>query len=199
LPIAGITALQGLRDYAKLKPQQSVLINGAAGGVGTFAVQIAKSFGAHVTGVCSTRNLGMVRSIGAERVIDYTQESFTSSGQTWDVIFDLIGNHPLSAIRRVLHPRGTFVGCGGGGPDRTSADLIGPMLTRPLVDRFVKQKLAGVLAKVNSADLNTLAALAASGKITPVLDHSFSLPQTAAAIRYVEQCHARGKVTIAVS
>lgn len=199
IPIAGITALQGLRDCAKLKPQQSVLINGAAGGVGTFAVQIAKSFGAQVTGVCSTRNLELVRSIGADRVIDYTRENFTSSGQTWDVIFDLVGNHPLSALRRALHRHGVFVGCGGGGPDRTSADLIGPMLARPLVDRFVKQKLTGVLAKPNSADLDMLAALAASGKITPVLDQSFTLPQTAAAIRYVEQCHTRGKVTIAVS
>jgi NADPH:quinone reductase-like Zn-dependent oxidoreductase len=199
IPIAGITALQGLRDCAKLKPQQTVLINGAAGGVGTFAVQIAKSLGSHVTAVCSTRNVDLARSIGADRVIDYTRENFTSSGQTWDVIFDLVGNHPLSAIRRALHPKGVFVGCGGGGPDKTSAELLGSMLTRPLIAPFVKQKLTGVLAKVNSADLDMLAALAASGKITPVLDQSFALPQTAAAIRYVEECHARGKVTIAVS
>ena len=199
IPIAGITALQGLRDCGRLKPQQRVLINGAAGGVGTFAVQIAKSFGAHVTGVCSTRNLELVRSIGADGAIDYTREDFTHPGQTYDVVFDLVGNHPLSALRRALHPKGIYVGCGGGGPDKSSADLLSNMLGRLLISPFVSQKITGVFAKINGADLDLLGALAASGKIIPVLDHSFALPETAAAIRYVEQCHARGKVIITVS
>ena len=199
IPIAGITALQGLRDCGRLKSQQRVLINGAAGGVGTFAVQIAKSFGAHVTGVCSTRNLELVLSIGADGVIDYTREDFTHPAQTYDVVFDLVGNHPLSALRRALHPKGIYVGCGGGGPDKSSADLLSNMLVRLLISPFVSQKITGVFAKINSADLDLLGALVASGKITPVLDHSFALPQTAAAIRYVEQCHARGKVTITVA
>jgi NADPH:quinone reductase-like Zn-dependent oxidoreductase len=199
IPIAGITALQGLRDCGRLKSQQRALINGAAGGVGTFAVQIAKSFGAHVTGVCSTRNLELVLSIGADGVIDYTREDFTHPGQTYDVVFDLVGNHPLSAFRRVLHPNGVYVGCGGGGPDKSSADLLSNMLGRLLISPFVSQKITGVFAKINSADLDLLGALVASGKITPVLDHSFVLSETAAAIRYVEQCHARGKVTVTVS
>ena len=199
IPIAGITALQGLRDCGRLKPQQSVLINGAAGGVGTFAVQIARSHGAHVTGVCSTRNLELVRAIGAERVIDYTQEDFTRSGETYDVIFDLVGNHSVSSLRRALHPRGIYVGCGGGGPERGSTDLLRMMIGRVVVAPFASQKLTGVFAKVTSGDLEVLGELAASGKITPVLDQGFSLAEAAAAIRYVEQCHARGKVTIAVS
>lgn len=199
IPIAGTTALQGLRDCGRLKPQQRVLINGAAGGVGTFAVQIAKFLGAHVTGVCSTRNLELVRSIGADSVIDYTRENFTHSGQTWDVLFDLVGNHSLSELRRALYPRGIYVGCAGGGPERSSADLLGMMLQRTLIAPFVSQKLTGVFAKINTADLEALRELAASGKIKPVLDQSFSLPETAAAIRYIEQCHARGKVTIVVS
>jgi NADPH:quinone reductase-like Zn-dependent oxidoreductase len=199
MPIAGITALQGLRDSGRLKPQQTVLINGAAGGVGTFAVQLAKQFGAHVTGVCSARNLEMVQSIGADRAIDYTRDDFTNSGQTWDVLFDLVGNRSLSELRRALHPGGIYVGCGGGGPDRSSSELLGMMLQRPLVAPFVSQKLTGVFAKMNPDDLDQLAALAAAGKITPVLDQSFTLAETAAAIRYVEQGHARGKVTIDIS
>ena len=199
IPIAGITALQGIRDCGRLKPQQSVLINGAAGGVGTFAVQIAKSFGAHVTGVCSTRNLELVRSIGADCVIDYTREDFTRSGRTYDVVFDLVGNHPISAQRRALHPKGIYVGCGGGGPDKSSADLLRTVIGRALIAPFVSQKLTGVFAKISSGDLDVLGGLAASGKINPVLDQSFCLAETAAAIRYVERCHARGKVTITVS
>jgi NADPH:quinone reductase-like Zn-dependent oxidoreductase len=198
IPIAGITALQGLRDSGQLKPQQSVLINGAAGGVGTFAVQIAKFLGARVTGVCSTRNLELVRSIGADHVIDYTREDFTKSGWIFDVVFDLVGNRPLSAIRRTLNPRGIYVGCGGGGPDRSSFSLLAMMLGRAFLSPFVSQKLTGVLAKINPKDLDVLGELTASGKIVPVLDKSFPLPETAAAIRYVEQCHARGKVTIAM-
>jgi len=199
MPIAGVTALQGLRDCGRLKAQQSVLINGAAGGVGTFAVQIARYLGARVTGVCSSRNVELVRSLGADAVVDYTREDFTQSGQKYDVIFDLVGNHPLSALRRGLNPKGTYVGCGGGGPDESSISLLSMMAARALTSPFVSQRLTGVLAKINTDDLDVLARLTASGKLTPVLDKNFSLPETAAAIRYVEQCHARGKVTIAIA
>ena len=199
MPIAGITALQGLRDCGRLKAQQSVLINGAAGGVGTFAVQIAKYFGANVTGVCSNRNVELVRSIGADGIVDYTREDFTLSEKKYDVIFDLVGNHPLSALRRRLYPKGTYVGCGGGGPDQRSSDLLAMMAARWLVSPFESQRLTGILARINGNDLDVLTSLIASGKLTPVFDKSFTLPETAAAIRYVEQCHARGKVTIAIA
>lgn len=198
-PIAGITALQALRDCAKLQSGQQILINGAAGGVGTYAVQIARSLGAHVTGVCSTRNLELVRSLGAERVIDYTQQDFTLSSEKWDVIFDLVGNRALAETRRVLQPKGVFVGCGGGGPDRSSGELLAWMLGRTLLNPFVSQHLTGILAKINTVDLARLAAMIESGKITPVLDRSYPLDQTAAAIGYVETGHTRGKATIAVA
>lgn len=132
-------------------------------------------------------------------MIDYTREDFTKSGEGYDVLFDLVGNRKLSELRRALRPKGIYVGCGGGGPERSSAELVGDMLARPFVAPFVSQKLTGVFAKINSGDLEILAELAANGAITPVLDESFSLAETAAAIRYVEQCHARGKVTITVS
>ena len=199
VPIAGITALQGLRDNGKVRAGQTVLINGAAGGVGTFAVQIGKALGARVTGVCSTANLELVHSLGAERVIDYTREDFTRSGQRYDVIFDLVGNHPLSALRRALEPRGTFVGCGGGGPDTSSGKLLAWMLGRMVAAPFARQKLTGVLARINTADLNVLSELMQAGKVRSVLDRSYPLAETAAAIRYVETCHARGKVTISVA
>jgi NADPH:quinone reductase-like Zn-dependent oxidoreductase len=197
-PIAGITALQGLRNKGGIQSGQRVLINGAAGGVGTFAVQIAKSFGAHVTGVCSTRNFELVRSIGADEVIDYTREDFTQASRRYDLLFDLVGNHPLSACLRVLHPKGTYIGCGGGGPDRSSIELLGGMLQSVVTAPFVSQKIQGLLARVNTADLTFLADLMRDGKITPVLDRSYALSETAAAVRYVEQCHARGKVAIAI-
>jgi NADPH:quinone reductase-like Zn-dependent oxidoreductase len=199
IPIAGITALQGLRDSGRLQSGQSVLINGAAGGVGTFAVQIAKSLGARVTGVCSTRNVEMIRLIGADYTVDYTREDFAQSDQRYDVLFDLVGNRDLSALRRVLHPRGIYVGCGGGGPDRSSGELLISMLARPLVSPFVSQKLTGVFAKIHRQDLDVLSKLAQEGKVKPVLDRSYPLAETAEAIRYVEQCHARGKVTIVVA
>jgi NADPH:quinone reductase-like Zn-dependent oxidoreductase len=199
VPIAGITALQGLRDCGQLRAGQTVLINGAAGGVGTFAVQIAKALGANVTGVCSTRNLEMVAALGAERVIDYTQEDFTRAPGVFDVIFDGVGNHPLSAMRRVLKPQGIFVGCGGGGPDEPSGKLLAMLLGRALVAPFSRQKLTGVLAKTNTDDLNVLAAMLASSAVKPVLDRAYPLRETADAIRYVETCHAQGKVTIAIA
>jgi NADPH:quinone reductase-like Zn-dependent oxidoreductase len=196
VPIAGITALQGLRDCGHLQSGQNILINGAAGGVGTFAVQIAKSFGAQVTGVCSTRNAELIQSIGADQVIDYTSEDFTRAGRLYDVIFDLVGNHSLAAVRRALSPKGIFVGCGGGGPEKSSSELLAGMLGRMVVTPFATQKLTGVLAKVNAGDLNTLGGLLQSGQIKPVLDRTYTLRNVADAIRYVESCHARGKVTI---
>jgi NADPH:quinone reductase-like Zn-dependent oxidoreductase len=199
VPIAGITALQGLRDSGQVKAGQTVLINGAAGGVGTFAVQIAKALGAIVTGVCSTRNVEMVSSLGADRVIDYSREDFTRADGRFDVIFDLVGNHPLSAIQRALKERGTFVGCGGGGPDKSGWELMAGMLGQAIAAKFSKQKLTGVFAKVNTADLNVLAGMLESGAIKPVVERSFTLEETAEAIRHVESCHARGKVIIAVT
>ena len=198
VPIAGTTALQGLRDSGSVKAGQSVLINGAAGGVGTFAVQIAKALGATVTGVCSALNAEMVRSLGADRVIDYAQEDFTRGDGRYDVIFDLVGNHPLSAMRRALTARGTFVGCGGGGPDKSGWELMAGMLGQAIAARFSKEKLAGVLAKINTADLNVLAGMMERGAVKPWVSRSYSLEETAEAIRHVESCHAVGKVVIAV-
>jgi len=199
VPIAGITALQGLRDSGGVTAGQTVLINGAAGGVGTFAVQIAKVLGAAVTGVCSTRNLEMAGDLGADHVIDYTREDFTRAPGRYDVIFDLVGNHTLSSIRRALNPRGVFVGSGGGGPDESSGKLLAAVLGRAIQAPFTRQKLTGVMAKINTADLNMLAGMLASGAVKPVIDRSYPLRETAEAIRYVEKCHARGKVTIAVA
>jgi NADPH:quinone reductase-like Zn-dependent oxidoreductase len=199
VPIAGITALQGLRNCGRVQPGQRVLIVGAAGGVGTFAVQIGKWLGAHLTGVCSTRNVAFVRSIGADCAIDYTLQDFTRSDDQYDMIFDLVGNHPLKAIRRVLSSKGTFVGCGGGGPDKRTSELLSTMVGRLVTAPFTSQKLTGVFAKVNAADLNVLGDLLQSGKIEPALDRKYPLSGVAEALRYVESCHARGKVTITVS
>lgn len=199
VPIAGITALQGLRDCGRVRSGQRVLINGASGGVGTFAVQIGKWLGAHLTCVCSTRNVAFVQSIGADRTIDYTLHDFTHGDDQYDVIFDLVGNHPLKAIRRVLRPEGTFVGCGGGGPDKPASELLSMIVGRLVASPFTSQKLIGVFAKVNAADLTVLGDLLQSGKIEPALDRSYPLSGVAEAIRYVESCHARGKVTIGVA
>jgi NADPH:quinone reductase-like Zn-dependent oxidoreductase len=199
VPIAGITALQGLRDCGRVQPRQRVLIIGAAGGVGTFAVQIGRWLGAHITGICSTRNVAFVQSIGADRVIDYTLQDFTRSDDQYDVIFDLVGSHPLKAIRRVLHSKGTFVGCGGGGPDKSASELLSTMVGRLVASPFTSQKLTGVFAKVNPADLNVLGDLLQCGTIEPALDRSYPLSDVAEALRYVESCHARGKVTIVVA
>jgi NADPH:quinone reductase-like Zn-dependent oxidoreductase len=199
VPIAGITALQGLRDCGRVQPGQRVLIIGAAGGVGTFAVQIGRWLGAHITGICSTRNVAFVQSIGADRVIDYTLQDFTRSDDQYDVIFDLVGSHPLKAIRRVLHSKGTFVGCGGGGPDKSASELLSTMVGRLVASPFTSQKLTGVFAKVNPADLNVLGDLLQCGTIEPALDRSYPLSDVAEALRYVESCHARGKVTIVVA
>lgn len=194
--IGGSTALQALRA-AKVQPGQKVLINGAAGGVGTFAVQIAKIFGAHVTGVCSTRNIEMVRSIGADRVIDYTREDFTRGDERYDVILDNIANHPLRAFRRILTRKGVYLMIGG-----ASGKWLAPMdgaLKAMLLSMFVSQKLSLHLSRSSREDLITLGEWLAEGKITPVIDRQYELQEVPEAVRYVEQGHARGKVIVRVS
>src|SRR5215211_1366637 len=196
-PVAAITALQSLRDKGQVRPGQTVLINGAAGGVGTFAVQIARSFGADVTGVCSTRNVEMVAGIGADRVIDYTREDFTKGGERYDTILDCIGNHSLSACRRVLKPEGTYIGVGG--PSSPwMIDALAGVVTSVLLSRLGSKKMTMHLAKLTSEDLAIAGGLMAAGTVRPVIDRRYSLRETAAAIRYLEEGHARGKVIITV-
>ncbi len=194
VPIAALTALQALRDTGKLEPGQKVLINGASGGVGTFAVQIAKSFGAEVTGVCSTRNVEMVRSIGADHVFDYTKEDYTESGQRYDLIIDMVGNHSLSANRRVLTPEGIFVIVGGG-----KGNWLGPMMNpikALLMSPFVDQEFVMILAQLHQDDLAILGDLMQAGKVTPVIDRRYPLSEVPAALRYSEEGHAQGKIII---
>jgi NADPH:quinone reductase-like Zn-dependent oxidoreductase len=196
VPISGLTALQALRDKGHLKPGDRVLINGAAGGVGTFAVQIAKWLGAQVTAVCSTRSLELVRSIGAERAIDYASEDFAMGRERYDVIFDLVGNRSLSEFRSVLKAEGVFIGCGGGRPQTPAGHLLLGMLKQVVVGWFTKQKLVGVLAKRSKADLEILQELLKNRMIKPVIDRTYSLAEVPEAIRYLEDGHARGKVVI---
>jgi NADPH:quinone reductase-like Zn-dependent oxidoreductase len=196
VPVAGITALQALRDHGRIQAGYHVLINGASGGVGTFAVQIAKSFGADVTGVCSTSNVEMVRSIGTDRVIDYTREDFSKGGQRYDLILDAIGNHSLSAIRNVLNPRGIWVGVGGP-TGRWKMGLTG-MIKALALSRFVSQNFTSFIAKLKEEDLIFLRDLIQAGKVTPVIDRQYQLHEVPEAIRYLEQGHARGKVVITV-
>jgi NADPH:quinone reductase-like Zn-dependent oxidoreductase len=197
IPVAAFTALQGLRDKGRIQPGQKVLINGAAGGVGTLTVQIAKSFGADVTGVCSTRNVGMVRSIGADRVIDYTREDFTRSGQHYDLVFDLVGNHSLSACRRALNPKGTYIGAGvlGVPEDRWIGLLVRPVAALVL-SRFVSRRLVTLLARRSKEDLTIMHDLMKAGKVTPVIDRRYRLSEVPQAIRHLAAKHARGKVVI---
>jgi len=197
--IAGITALQGLRDKGKVQPGQKVLINGASGGVGTFAVQIAKSYGADVTGVCSTRNLELVRSLGADHVIDYTKENFAKSEQRYDVILDNVPNHSLSECRRILTPKGKYVMIGGGGPNE--GRWIGPfgrVIHTLLLAPFISQQMGMMMADANQKDLTVLADMMQSGKVKPVIDRTYKLSEVPQAIRYLEEGHARGKVIISV-
>jgi NADPH:quinone reductase-like Zn-dependent oxidoreductase len=199
VPLAGNTALMGVRDVARVEPGQQVLINGASGGVGTFAVQIAKSFGAEVTGVCSTRNLELIRSLGADHVIDYTVEDFTRNGRQYDVVFDLVGNRSLTDFRRALTPEGTLVLSGGGVSGGGS--LFGPMglfVKGQLMARFVHHRLLPLTVKPSQENLATLRELAESGKIAPVIDRTYPLSETPEAIRYLEVEHARAKVVITV-
>ena len=199
LNIAGITALQAVRDRGKIQSGQKVLINGASGGVGTFAVQIAKSFGADVTGVCSTRNVDLVRSLGADHVIDYTKEDFTKGEQKYDVILDNVANHSLSEFRHVLTPNGKYVMIGGGGANEQG--VFGVML-RPLkamvLSKFVDQQMGMMMADSNQKDLSLLAEMVESGKMKPVIDRTYKLAEVPEAIGYLEQGHARGKVVIVV-
>jgi NADPH:quinone reductase-like Zn-dependent oxidoreductase len=196
VPIAALTALQALRDKGQIQPGQKVLINGASGGVGTFAVQIAKSFGAEVTGVCSTRNVELVRSLGADHVIDYKKESYIESGNTWDLIIDNVGNHSLLANRKVLAPDGRFVSVGA-----PSGNWLGP-LARPLMTTilspFVDQEFITLMARMRKDDLATLAQLMEAGEMRSVIDRTWPLEQVAEAIRYSESGRARGKIIITV-
>lgn len=195
VPGSGISAVQALRDTGRLQAGQSVLVNGAAGGVGTFAVQIAKAFGAEVTGVCGAQNVDLVRSLGADRVVDYTQEDFTRTGQRHDLMVDMIGNRSLTEIRRVLAPKGTLVVVGGPSTGR----WLGPaasMLKFLVRGLFVSQQVTPMLAKDTKADLAVLGELLSSGKLTPVIDRTYQLNEAPEAIGYLETGHARGKVVI---
>jgi NADPH:quinone reductase-like Zn-dependent oxidoreductase len=195
--IAGVTALQGLRDKGHIQAGQKVLIDGASGGVGTFAVQIAKSYGADVTCVCSTRNLDLVKSIG-DRVIDYTKEDFTKTDQRYDMIYDLVGNHSFSERRQILTPNGICVlaGIGGAGVHPETLGRIGRNFWDAFLSNFANQKFVFYIAKLTKDDLNILRDLMQSGKVSPVIDRTYKLNQTADAVRYLEQGHARGKVVI---
>jgi len=194
IPVAALTALQGLRDKGRVQAGQKVLINGAAGGVGTFAVQIAKWFGADVTGVTSTKNAEMIRALGADRAIDYTQEDFTKGGQRYDLILDNIGNHSLSACRRVLSPKGRCVIAGA--PKEAAVFFVTRAVGAPVLSRLVSQKFVMFLAKIGREDLTVIGELVASGKVKPVVDRRYGLNEVAEALRYLEEGHARGKVVI---
>jgi len=193
VPMAAVTALQGLRGKGQIQPGQKVLINGASGGVGTFAVQIAKSFGAEVTAVCSTRNLDIVRSIGADHVIDYTREDFSQNGMQYDLIFAANGNRSISDYKRALGPRGVYVMSGG-----TASQMYEAMLQGPWISMTGSKKMGNSLAKPNSTDLAFVGELLAAGKVVPVIDRRYPLTDVADALRYLEAGHAQGKVVITV-
>jgi len=196
--VAGVTALQGLRDKGHIQSGQKVLINGASGGVGTFAVQIAKAFGADVTAVCSTRNIDLVKSIGADHVIDYTKEDFTKTDQRYDMLYDLVGNHSFSERRRILTPNGICVlaGIGGAGVHPGTLGRIGRNFWNAFLSNFSNQKFVFYIAKLTKDDLNVLRDLMQSGKVAPVIDRTYKIGETQAAVRYLEEGHARGKVVI---
>jgi NADPH:quinone reductase-like Zn-dependent oxidoreductase len=193
VPIAAITALQGLRDKGRIQPGQKVLVEGASGGVGTFAVQIAKSFGAEVTAVCSTRNVEKARSIGADYVIDYTREDFTKSGTRYDLIFGANAHHAIFDYTRALKQGGICVVAGGGVAQMLQALLLGPLLSR-----IGSKKIRPFLAKINHKDLVFLKELLETGKVVPVIDRRYPLSDAAEALRYLEEHHAQGKVVLAV-
>ena len=197
VPIAALTALQSLRDKGRVQPQQSVLVNGASGGVGTFAVQIAKSLGAKVIGVTSTRNLELVRSLGADDLIDYTRQDFTKGNQRFDLILDCVGNHSFSECRRVLNPGGKLVAAGGKS-DNWMLIPISRMVTAMVQSIFASQKYLSIFANMNQADLLVLNELLSSGKVTPVVDRSVTLAEVPEAIRYLETGHARGKIVMSL-
>ena len=196
--VAGLTALQGLRDKGRIQSGQKVLINGASGGVGTFAVQIAKAFGADVTGVCSTRNVDLVKSIGADRVIDYTKEDFTKTDQRYDMIYDLVGNHSFSERRNILKPNGICVlaGVGGAGLHPGMWGRVLGNFATVFKSKFTSQKFVFYIAELTKDDLNVLRDLMQSGKVAPVIDRTYKISETQDAVRYLEEGHARGKVVI---
>jgi len=194
VPVAAISALQGLRDEGRIRRGQKVLVDGASGGVGTFAVQIAKSFGAEVTAVCSTRNVDTARSIGADHVIDYTREDFTRSGQRYDLIIAANAYHSIFDYRRALRPKGVYVMAGGGGVQMLEGMFLGPLLS--LIGR---KKMRSFIARINKKDLVLLKDLLEAGKVVPVIDRRFPLSEAAEALRYLEEEHAKGKVVITVA
>jgi NADPH:quinone reductase-like Zn-dependent oxidoreductase len=197
-PISGLTALQAIRDVGKVQPGQRVLVIGAAGGVGTLTVQVAKAFGAEVTGVCSTSKVDLVRSIGADEVIDYTREDFVNGTRRWDVIVDTAGRRSLRQLRRALTPKGTLGIVGGEGGGRWTGGFFRQMLRAPLLSLFSGQKLRPVVSKENQEDLLALAALVEAGKVTPVVGRTYPLVEAAEAIRELERGHARGKIVVTV-
>src|SRR6202035_3612125 len=193
VPVAGSTALQGLRDKGQIRPGQKVLIDGASGGVGTFAVQIAKAFGAEVTAVCSTGKLDTARSIGADHVIDYTQEDFTTKGQRYDLIFGANAYHSIFAYKRALSPKGMCVMTGGGG-----VQILQLLFLGPLISRTGSKKISNSTAKIKKDDLDALKELLEAGKVVPVIDRRYPFREIPEALRYLEEGHARGKVVITV-
>jgi NADPH:quinone reductase-like Zn-dependent oxidoreductase len=193
VPMAAVTALQGLRDKGKIQSGQKVLINGASGGVGTFAVQIAKSFGAEVTGVCSTRNLDILRSIGADHAIDYTKEDFTQKPQRYDLILAVNGNQPISSYKRALKTNGVYVMIGGSGAQLTQAMVMGPWISMTS-----SKKMGNMLQRSNQNDLIYMKELLEAGKVKPVIDRCYKLSEVPDALRYFEEGHTQGKVVITV-
>jgi NADPH:quinone reductase-like Zn-dependent oxidoreductase len=198
VPISGLTALQAIRDVGRLQPGQNVLVLGAAGGVGTLAVQIAKALGARVTGVCSASKTDLVRSLGADDVIDYTREEFTDGTRRWDLIVDTAGRRSLSRLRRALTPKGTLVIVGGDGGGRWTGGFFRGVLRAPLLSMFIGQRLRGLMSKENGEDLETLRQLIEAGKVSPVIDRTYPLIEAPDAIRYLEKGHPRGKIIIVV-
>ena len=198
MPVSGVTALQALRDEGKVRQGQTVLVIGAAGGVGTFTVQIARALGTEVTGVCSASKASLVRSIGASDVIDYTREDFADGLRRWDLIVDTAGRRSLSTLRRALTPRGTLVIVGGDGGGPWTGGFFRGVLRAPLLSLFVGQRLRGLNAKQKPEDLRTLGEMVDAGTVTPVIDRTFPLAQAADALRYLEQGHPAGKVIVTV-
>jgi NADPH:quinone reductase-like Zn-dependent oxidoreductase len=198
VPIAATTALRGIRDVGEVKAGQRVLVNGAGGGVGTYAVQIAAALGAEVTGVCSTRNVELVRSIGAANIVDYTTEDFTDGRTRYDVILDNVSSLPLARLRAALTPKGTLVLNGGGSPGHVFGPVAG-LLRAVVANAFVSQRLRPLPSRQNQAELLAVTGLIEDGKLTPVVDRTYPLADTVEGLRYVEQGHARGKVVVTVA
>ncbi len=198
IPMGAVTALHAIRDVGQVRSGHRVLVNGAAGGVGIYAVQIADALGAEVTGVCSSRNVAMLRSIGATHVVDYTAADFTDTAEPYDVILDNVGNRPLRRLRRALRPTGTLVLNGGGSPGKI-VGAIGSILRATLVNRFVRQNLTFLPTRQSHDDLVDLVEFIDAGTLRPVIDRSYPLDDTAAGVRYLEQGHARGKVVVTIA